>query len=465
LDWMSDELRARIAEVDRKILGLVAERMRLAKAIGALKRRRGAGVVDPEVEAAVVSRAVSLGDALGLERSFTNRLVALLVEEAVRLQDPSAKGRYLREASILLGTSGEGGTEELIRLDRDEGDLPLPEPVEKAFREAVLESALTQPSSENLDAVREAVLGWLNQLYGLDLDGKQILITPTGKLAAFVAILALVPQGGRAIIPSPNSPLYGFTVRLVGGREYTLPTSIEDGWEVDLANLGRLLHVHPEIVVLSIPNNPTGKVYSEKTLREMMAMVKETGAFLMVDETCSTTAEGSSSFLQVADSNYVCVGAFPAGFGSDAFRVGYAVSDEDTVKRMERIARLSGSSFPWFAQRAVVKALSLGKSSWQDYEREACMRVALASEELNRMPVRFFRPDRAIHLFPQVEVEAFDSEEFAWRLLKEEHVAVTPGRAFGDYPEFIRISVGTGSKQLKEGIRRVRRALERWARG
>ena len=460
---MSEELRSKIAEIDRKVLELVAERMHIAEKVGVQKRKKGVEVVDPEVEAAVVSKAEALGDSLGLDRSFTDRLIALLIEEAVRVQEPSVRRRSHSDFSLFAETVGrEGRTEKVIRFDRDEAGLPLLEPAGKVLRDAVANSFLTgHPSAGGPEALRETVCDWLNERYGLDLEAKQVLVTLGGKFAAFAAILALVSQGGRAIILSPSSPVYGSTVRLVGGREYTLHTSLEEQWDLDMGKLGQLLRVHPELMVVSIPNNPTGKVYSEKVLREMVTMAEEAKTCVLADETYSAYARGSSaSLLQVAESSFVSVNTFPTGLAGCG--VGYAVSDEETVEKMEKI--MQSVINPGFAQETVVKALTGGQSFYREYETEMHMRVALASQALDHLPVKFYRADEGMYLFPKVELKAFDSEVFARRLLKEERVAVSPGQAFGEYPEHFRISLGASKEEISKGIMRIGRALERWAR-
>ncbi|MEM2921217.1 MAG: aminotransferase class I/II-fold pyridoxal phosphate-dependent enzyme, partial [Candidatus Bathyarchaeia archaeon] len=274
-----EELRARIAEVDQRIVELVGERMRLAEQIGKLKQRMGVDVVNVETEAAVVSRIVSLGDSMCLERSFTNRLAALLIEEAVWVQDPSIRTRPFYQLSLLPETC-EKQVRESIRLDLEEATFPQLEETERKLHEATMKGPEVDTPPIDVETIKEAVRNWLNQEYGLDLDSEQILLTPNRRAAAFAAIVAIVPQGGRAVIPTPSPPLYGGTVQLVGGRVYTLHTRIEEEWGINLEKLGNLLRINPEVIILSVPNNPTGKVYSKEPLQAVFTMVKRTGTFL-----------------------------------------------------------------------------------------------------------------------------------------------------------------------------------------
>ncbi len=458
---MSEELRSKIAEIDKRLLELVAERMRIAQRIGKQKRREGVGVVSPEVEAAVVSRADTLSGSLGLDPSFTHRLIALLIEEAVRIQDPSELSRSHQSfSSFAKAVAEKEKTAKVIRLDRDEADLILPKAATRTLTATSTKNSLGH-SSKVRETFRETVCDRLNERYGIDLDAEQVLITPGGRLATFMTILGLVSQGERAVIPSPASLLYGNTIRLVGGREYPLHTSLVGKWDIDLGKLGQFLHLHPELMVLSLPNNPTGKVYSNRALRETVSMAKKAGTCVLADE---THAQGfSATLLQVAESNFVCVNSMSNGLGVDGSGISYVVSDEDTIARIEDIMQLSGI-VPVFPPEAVLEALTAESSVCREHEKEMKRRTASATEELDRLPVRYYRPDAGVFLFPEVELERFDSEVFTRRLLEEEHVAVTPGQAFGDYPKHFRVSLGTGREEVNKGIAGIGRMLEKWGR-
>jgi len=457
---MSEGLRSKIAEIDKRLLELAAERMRIAQQIGKQKRSEGVGVVSPEVEAAVVSRAEALSGSLGLDLPFAHRLIALLIEEAVRIQDPSELRNSQQSFSFFAKAVAEKEkTAKVVRLDRDEDDLVLPKAATWALMANSRKNSLGHPSRVR-ETFRKMVCDRLNERHGIDLDAEQILITPGGRLAAFMAILALVSQGERAVIPSPAPPLYGNTIRLVGGREYPLHTSLECKWDMDMAKLGQFLHLRPELMVLGLPNNPTGKVYSDSALRETVSMAEEAGTCVLADETYAQ--EFPATLLRVAESNFVCLNSMSNVLGMDGSGMGYIVSDEDTIVKIADVMQLS-DIVPTFPPEAVLEALT-ESDVCREHEKEMKRRMASATEALDRLPVRYYRPDEGMFLFPKVELEGFDSEVFTRRLLEEEHVMVTPGEVFGDYPKHFRVSLGTGWEDVNKGMAGIRRMLEKWER-
>ncbi len=458
---MSEKLRSKIAEIDKRLLELVAERMLMAERIGKQKRNEGVRVVSPEVEAAVVCRAEEFGRSLGLDLSFTHRLIALLIEESVRIQDSSELGLPQQSTSSFEGAVMEKEkVTKVVRLDRDEDDAALIKAATKPLTDI---SANYSPadSPKLRKTLKEKVCDQLNERYGIDLDVEQVLITKGGKLATFMAILALVSQGERAAIPSPASSLYGNAVRLVGGRVYSLHTSLEDRWDIDIAELEQLLHLRPKLMVLNLPNNPTGKVYSTGALQEILSMTAKAETCVLADETHLSGT--SATLLQIAESNFVSVNSDPDCLGVNASGMGYVVSDRNKIAAIEAIMQLSGIA-PVLVSKAV-SGISTGESSiCCECEKEMKRRMASATEALDRLTLKYYRPDAGMFLFPKVDLEEFDSEVFARRLLEEEYVAVTPGQAFGDYPKHFRISLGTINEEVNKGIAGIGRMLEKWGR-
>jgi aspartate/methionine/tyrosine aminotransferase len=91
-------------------------------------------------------------------------------------------------------------------------------------------------------------------------------------------------------------------------------------------------------------------------------------------------------------------------------------------------------------------------------------RIDIACKELDKHSVKYVRPEGGMYVYPRVEIKGFDSEIFAHRLLDEKGVAMTPGEAFGNYPEHLRISLGTDIEEIREGIRIMGGSLQEWSK-
>jgi aspartate aminotransferase len=242
----------------------------------------------------------------------------------------------------------------------------------------------------------------LNGRYGTDLKANQVLITPGGKFAVFSAILSMISQEDRAVIPEPTWPVYGNVVQLAGGRQDILHTRFENGWDIDMGKLIEMLQVHPKLLVLCSPNNPSGKVFDGKMLREIVEATRKVGGYVLSDEVYESYASvPTDSILQVADSNFIYVNTFSKRYGMTGWRIGYAVSDSEIISQMQSVLQLSVTCVPEFIQYAALSALTMEQEVYNKYAREMQRRVNLACNELDKLPVKYIRPEGGMYVYPK----------------------------------------------------------------
>ncbi len=459
--------REEIAAVDREILRLVKKRMTLSREIGEIKHRIGLGIVDYKAESSVLERAESIARDVDLNPSLARRLVSSLIQESVYLQGqrPQNRAEYLYSIFEKAETLRDQG-QKLVRLDVGEPYLTAPQQVKDTLCMRLYKNEhVGYVSSKGLLELRQAIVSKLNSRYGTDLKANQVLITPGGKFAVFSAILSMISQEDRAVIPEPTWPVYGNVVQLAGGRQDIFHTRFENEWDVDMGKLVEMLQVHPKLLILCSPNNPSGKVFEEKMLREMVEATQKAGGYVLTDEVYESYATvPTESILQVADSNFIYVNTFSKRYGMTGWRIGYAISDSETVRRMQSILQLSVTCVPEFIQYAALSALTMEQEVYNEYAQEMQRRMNLVCNELDKLPVKYVRPKGGIYVYPRAKEDDFDSQVFAYRLLEDKGIAITPGEAFGDYPEHFRIALGTCEEDIQEGIRGIGESLQSWSK-
>jgi aspartate/methionine/tyrosine aminotransferase len=140
------------------------------------------------------------------------------------------------------------------------------------------------------------------------------------------------------------------------------------------------------------------------------------------------------------------------------YRIGYLVAKREVADRAARIVSQLITCVPEFVQMAALKALLDGETP-RRYSQVIRERIELICRELDRIGARYVKPLGAMYVFPRIGGDGFDSAEMALRLLEKRRVAVAPGTAFGDYPEFIRLSAGTSKEELLTGLRLLEEEL------
>ena len=147
------------------------------------------------------------------------------------------------------------------------------------------------------------------------------------------------------------------------------------------------------------------------------------------------------------------------------WRVGYAIASEEIVSLMNQLMVPTIGNATAIAQKAVEAAVTgpqdFVEASFQDYKKRRDAAAAIFQEE----HVGFYYPHGAFYMMVNIACCGMDSEEFALKLLAEEHVAVAPGGTFGQSAkQMIRISCGTEMEELCEGIRRMCRFIKKYTK-
>jgi aspartate aminotransferase len=162
----------------------------------------------------------------------------------------------------------------------------------------------------------------------------------------------------------------------------------------------------------------------------------------------------------------LCIaGSFSKTYAMTGWRVGYALASAEWTKAMLKVQGHSTSNANSIAQAAAVEALNGPQESVATMLAEYTARRAWLLGALREIPgVTCNEPEGAFYAFPSVRAslggKIGTSEEFAQRLLEEEQTVVTDGAAFGA-PGYIRISYATSMEQLREGVTRIKRFIER----
>ena len=122
--------------------------------------------------------------------------------------------------------------------------------------------------------VRDAVAKSLNRRFGMDYEGKNIFMTAGAAAAITISFKALCEAGDEFVTFAPFFPEYRCFVESVGGKLVVVPARPED-WQIDFAAFEKLLNAHTKAVIVNSPNNPSGAIYSEETIKELAAILKK----------------------------------------------------------------------------------------------------------------------------------------------------------------------------------------------
>ena len=356
--------------------------------------------------------------------------------------------------------------EDVISLSVGEPDFSTPWHIrEEAIR--TLEKGRTwySPNAGFL-ALREAISGYVQRHSHVTYDPKaEVLVTVGGSEAIDLCFRSLITPGDEVLIPEPSFVCYDPLTRMAGGIPVPLVTKAEDAFRLRAEVVAAAITPKTKLLVLPYPNNPTGAIMPREELEALADVLRGTDVMVLSDEIYGELTYGrehvSFAAIEGMQERTILVSGFSKAFAMTGWRLGYACGPAPVMKMMVKLHQYGLMCAPTTAQYAAIEAMNNGDEDVEKMRGEYDMRRRYIVDELNKMGLTCFEPEGAFYVFPSIQMTGMTSEEFCEALLKEKHVAVVPGNAFGDSGEgFIRISYCYSIKHITEAVRRMREFLE-----
>ena len=294
----------------------------------------------------------------------------------------------------------------------------------------------------------------------------ECLVTIGVSEALDVAMRALLNPGDEVIYTAPCFVSYPAEIVMAHGVPVPVPTYEKDEFALTPETLRSVITPRSKVLLLNFPCNPTGAVMSLENLKAVAAIAEEYDLAVITDEIYSELIydnwqHHSIAALDGMRERTVFLHGFSKAFAMTGWRLGYACGPAPVMKVMIQLHQYGLMCAPTTAQYAAIEAMNNGDEDVEKMRGEYDMRRRYIVDELNKLGLTCFEPEGAFYVFPSIQSTGMTSEELCQRLLKEKHVAVVPGNAFGDSGEgFIRISYCYSIKHITEAIKRMRAFLE-----
>ena len=367
----------------------------------------------------------------------------------------------LRRSAIREFSRMAAARENCVRLTLGEPDFATPDAVCNAAAESLQAGDTHYIENNGARELRIRIAEYEREKNGMDYDADEIIVTSGATEALFVSLLGIINPGDEVIIPVPAFVLYEEIVLLARGVPVFLDTA-EDDFQIRSDAIDSLITDRTKAVILNSPNNPTGCVYDDKSLRAVRDAVSGKSIFVICDDVyrqlCYT--DNYHSFAENRDlrEQILVVQSFSKPYAMTGWRMGYLMADSQVKERLELIHQFDVVSTPSMFQKAGIAALQTDPSKMVvEYKK----RRDYVTGRLREIGMNLKIPDGAFYAFPSIANYGTDSMSFAIRLLNEAGVAVTPGIAFGS-DRYIRISYCCSMDALREGTDRLEKFLKQY---
>ncbi len=358
--------------------------------------------------------------------------------------------------------------EEVISLGVGEPDYATPWHISEAAVQSLEKGYTMYTSNSGIPELRQETSRYLKETYGVDYEPfGEILITVGVSEALDLSMRAIINPGDEVIMPDPHYVAYDSCVILAGGEPVMVPTSQENNFEVNAADIEAKISEKTKAILIGYPANPTGAVMSRDKLLAIADVAKRHHLLVISDEIYARLVYGVehtcfASLPGVRD-NTILLGGFSKAYAMTGWRVGYAAAPRDIITAMTKIHQYTIMSAPTMAQVAAIEALKSGEPSVQEMVEDYNRRRMIIVKGLRDIGLTCFEPRGAFYAFPCITSTGLTSEEFSEQLLLEEKVAVVPGSAFGDYGEgYVRCCYATSLADIEEALSRMKRFVHKY---
>jgi aspartate aminotransferase len=366
---------------------------------------------------------------------------------------------------------------DVINFSAGEPDFNTPLHIREAAKKALDDGYTKYTAGAGMLELREAVCTKLKRENRLEVDPGDVLISNGEKQSLSLACQTLFQKGDKVLVFRPYWVSYPEFVELADAEPVLIDTIPERNYEPDFAVLEKGVSNQVKGVIVNSPSNPTGGVWSESALLELLRLAKLHGWIVISDE-CYERLVFDGEFISMERLNrehrigaevLTCM-SLSKTYAMTGWRIGYAFGEKEIIRGMSKLQGQMTSCANAIGQKAAVAALTGDQSPVEEMRQAFKQRRDLMVQQLNEIPgVQCALPGGAFYAFPDMSFylgkrangkplkDTFDLSDY---LLNDARVVTVPGDGFGA-PGYVRFSYATDTKTIEEGLRRTRRSLKK----
>ena len=319
---------------------------------------------------------------------------------------------------------------------------------------------------QGLLELREKIAEYEEKENGISCKAENIIMTPGGKFGIFMSVVSLINAGDEVILLAPMWVSYAPIVKACGGVPIICELDFDDKYEIKKEKLEECISEKTKMIIINYPNNPTGKILSEKESGILFDIVKQHQIYLISDEIYNRITFDSKKSISMASykeifNRVITVNGFSKSAAMTGWRIGYVIAEKKIVDVMFKLYAHAITGLSPFVQRAALKVFECDleiKKMRKEYERRRDYFI----RELNK--IKFLSclvPEGAFYAWVKLP-NITKSVEL--ELLERIGVLGVPGSAYGIREKnYIRFSFACDMKTLEQAICRLQRLENEFA--
>ena len=381
---------------------------------------------------------------------------------------PSSNVSFLKESATIAVSARARALKaqgrKVIDLGAGEPDFDTPEFIKRAAERAIDGGATKYTATEGIMPLREIIAAQASARWSGDsIAAGEVVVSNGSKQSLFNACFTLFGEGDEVLIPTPSWTSYYEMVALSRAKPVSVIGDPQNGLKVTAAFLDAASTPRTTGVMLNSPCNPTGAVYSESELREILELADERDWWVLSDEIYRRISYNgpAASVLDLSTrrDRLVVIDGVAKAYAMTGWRIGWTIAPRAVSVAMGALQSHTTSNAAAPSQHAALEALTnvdAAEKAIAPMVAEFQARRDAIVKEMSAAPrLEFVYPEGAFYLYANVATErGGDGTAFAAALLEQHEVAIVPGAAFFT-PDWVRLSYAAPREQVITGVRRL----------
>lgn len=360
----------------------------------------------------------------------------------------------------------------IISLNVGEPDFGTPDYIKVAGIKAIADNFTKYTPGNGILELREEISKKLKRENHIEYSVNEITTAVGAKQAIASTMMVVAGPGDEVIIPIPCWVSYTEMVRLAGAKPVFVP--VNDDGTLNMEAIQSAITPHTKAIIICTPNNPTGAVYGEESLRILADLALKHDFFIVADEIYEKLIYDGAVHFSIASispevrDHVVTINGFSKAYAMTGWRIGYAAARQDIIKGIMAVQSQTTSATSAISQKAAVAALRGPQHDMEIMVAEFKKRKDYVVGRLNAIR-GVVCPDAhgAFYVYPDVQYylgKSFQGKvietavDLCQYLLDEALIATVPGEAY-NVPGKIRISYSNSMENLTEALNRLEKAL------
>ena len=342
----------------------------------------------------------------------------------------------------------------VIHMEVGEPDFNVPQCVVKSVAEA-MENGHTHytHSLGNLN-LREAIADLYAREHGTNFTATNVVVTSGSSPAILMVLQLLCNPGDEVIIFNPGYPCYRNFILAANAVPVEVLLDPDKGFKINIDDIKAKITPKTRAIFITSPSNPLGNVIDGETLKAIANL----GVTVISDEIYQGLVykDEAHSILEYT-SDAIVINGFSKRYAMTGLRLGYIVAPLKYMRKLQIMHQNLFICAPSISQEAALEALRNADKDVEYMRQTYDQRRKFLVENLRKIGFGIAtEPEGAFYVFADARKFTNDSYRFAFDILENAHVGVTPGTDFGSQSQgFIRLSYANSLENIAEGVKRI----------